>query len=123
MSSFTPAVINTYAGVRNIDPTLIEAARVHGAGNPVRMLREVLIPGSMPMIFTGLRLSLQTAWMTLVAAELIGAFIGLGKVLDTAALDIRPGMILYAMVWVGLLGAVMTRGLEWIEKRALPWLR
>jgi NitT/TauT family transport system permease protein/taurine transport system permease protein len=74
------------------------------------------------MIFTGLRLSLQTAWMTLVAAELIGAFIGLGKVLDTAALDIRPGMILYAMIWVGLLGAVMTRGLEWIEKRALPWL-
>ncbi|MCY1193719.1 ABC transporter permease [Achromobacter veterisilvae] len=122
VSSFTPAVINTYAGVRNIDPTLIEAARVHGAGGPARMLREVLAPGSLPMIFTGLRLSLQTAWMTLVAAELIGAFIGLGKVLDTAALDIRPGMILYAMIWVGLLGAVMTRGLEWIEKRALPWL-
>lgn len=122
VSSFTPSVINTYAGVRNTDPTLIEAARVHGASNGLRLLRAVLIPGALPMIFTGLRLSLQTAWMTLVAAELIGAFIGLGKVLDTAALDIKPGMILYAMVWVGVLGALMTQGLEWIEKRALPWL-
>ena len=122
VSSFTPSVINTYAGVRNINPTLIEAARVHGARKPVRLLRAVLVPGALPMIFTGLRLSLQTAWMTLVAAELIGAFIGLGKVLDTAALDIKPGMILYAMAWVGVLGALMTRGLEWIEKKALPWV-
>lgn len=123
VSSFTPSVINAYAGVRHIDPTLIEAARVHGARGSARLLRAVLIPGALPMIFTGLRLSLQTAWMTLVAAELIGAFVGLGKVLDMAALDIKPGMILYAMVWVGLLGALMTRGLEWAEKRALPWLR
>ena len=122
VSSFTPSVINTYAGVRNIDSTLIEAARVHGARKFGRLLGSVLIPGALPMIFTGLRLSLQTAWTTLVAAELIGAFIGLGKVLDTAALDIKPGMILYAMIWVGVLGALMTRGLEWIEKRALPWL-
>lgn len=121
VSSFTPSVINTYAGVRNIDSTLIEAARVHGARTFGRLLGSVFIPGALPMIFTGLRLSLQTAWTTLVAAELIGAFIGLGKVLDTAALDIKPGMILYAMIWVGILGALMTRGLEWIEKRALPW--
>ena len=94
-----------------------------GAGRPARLLRAVLVPGALPLIFTGLRLSLQTAWMTLVAAELIGAFIGLGKVLDTAALDIKPGMIMYAMAWVGILGALMTRGLERVEKSALPWLR
>jgi NitT/TauT family transport system permease protein/taurine transport system permease protein len=122
VSSFTPAVINTYAGVRSIEPTLIEAARVHGARTRA-LAWDVLVPGALPMIFTGLRLSLQTAWMTLVAAELVGAFTGLGKVLASAALDINPGMILFAMVWVGLLGAAMTRGLEWLERRALPWLR
>ncbi|MBS0447685.1 MAG: ABC transporter permease [Proteobacteria bacterium] len=122
VSAFTPSVINTYAGVRNIDGTLLEAARVHGARSLV-LVRDVLVPGALPMIFTGLRLSLQTAWMTLVAAELVGAFTGLGKVLASAALDINPGMILFAMVWVGILGAAMTRGLEWLEKRALPWLR
>lgn len=123
VSSFTPAVINTYAGVRSIDPTLIEAARVMGGGKPLRLLQTVQAPGALPLIFTGARLSLQTAWMTLVAAELIGAFLGLGKVLATAALDIKPGMILYAMVWVGVLGAFMTRGMEWIERKALPWLQ
>jgi NitT/TauT family transport system permease protein/taurine transport system permease protein len=74
------------------------------------------------MIFTGLRLSLQTSWMTLVAAELVGAFTGLGKVLATASLDINPGMILFAMVWVGLLGALSTKLLERLEGRLLPWL-
>ena len=122
VAAFTPSVINTYAGVRNIDLTLLEAARVHGA-RPGRLMAEVLVPGALPMIFTGLRLSLQASWTTLVAAELVGSFTGLGKVLSNAALDINPGMILFAMVWVGILGAAMTRGLEWLEVKALPWLR
>jgi NitT/TauT family transport system permease protein/taurine transport system permease protein len=122
VAAFAPSVINTYAGVRSVDPTLIEASEVHGARS-WRLLIDVLVPGALPMIFTGLRLSLQAAWTTLVAAELVGAFTGLGKVLSVAALDIYPGMILFAMVWVGLLGAAMTRGLGWIEGRALPWLK
>ncbi|WP_326541186.1 ABC transporter permease [Pseudorhodoferax sp.] len=121
VSAFTPALINTYAGVRNVEPTLIEAARVHGARG-ARLVREVMVPGALPMIFTGLRLSLQTAWMTLVAAELVGAFTGLGKVLATASLDINPGMILFAMAWVGLLGYLSTKVLERVESKVLPWL-
>ena len=122
VASFTPSVINTYTGVRNIEPTLLEAAQVHGARSFARLLRTVQLPGALAMIFTGLRLSLQTAWTTLVAAELVGAFMGLGKVLETAALDIKPGMILFAMVWVGVLGALMTYALAWLETKALPWL-
>lgn len=121
VSAFTPSLINTYAGVRNVDPTLLEAARSHGARHH-HLLRDVLVPGALPMIFTGLRLSLQTSWMTLVAAELVGAFTGLGKVLSNAALDLNPGMILFAMLWVGLLGAVMTKALERLEGRVMPWL-
>lgn len=122
VAAFTPSVINTYSGVRNIDGTLLEAARVHGAGAR-HLMWEVLVPGALPMIFTGLRLSLQASWTTLVAAELVGAFTGIGKVLSNAALDINPGMILFAMVWVGLLGAAMTRALGWVEGRVLPWLK
>lgn len=122
VAAFVPSVINTYAGVRTVDLTLQEAARVHGASRRV-LLRDVLIPGALPMIFTGLRLSLQASWTTLVAAELVGAFVGLGKVLAVATLDIYPGMILYAMLWVGALGALMTKMLAWTETRLLPWLR
>lgn len=119
-AAFVPALINTYTGVRNIDPTLIAAARVHGAST-ARLIREVVFPGSMPMIFTGLRLSLQASWTTLVAAELVGAFYGLGRVLDIAYRDIYPAMIAVAMVTVGVLGALTTRALVAVERWALPW--
>lgn len=119
-AAFVPALINSYTGVRSIDPTLVAAARVHGASR-AQLVRHVLIPGAMPMIFTGLRLSLQASWTTLVAAELVGAILGLGHLLIVASLDIYPGMILYAMVWVGIMGALMTKALALIEKRAIPW--
>ena len=119
-AAFVPAVINSHTGVRNLDPTLIAAARVHGA-SPPQIVRHVLIPGALPMIFTGLRLSLQASWTTLVAAELVGAILGLGHVLIVASLDIYPGMILYAMIWVGIMGAAMTKALGVVEKRVIPW--
>lgn len=121
-TAFVPTLINTYAGVRGIDPTLIAAARVHGAGTR-RLLLDVYLPGAAPMIFAGLRVSLQASWMALVAAELIGAFYGLGRVLMTAAQDIFPAMIVVAMLAVAASGALMTFGLSQIERLCLPWLR
>jgi len=121
-AAFVPAVINSYSGVRAIEPYLIEAAQMLGA--PRRMLvREVLIPGAMPMIFTGLRLSLQACWTTLVAGELIGAIAGLGHVLYQASLDIFPAMIVVGMAAVAVTGAVMTVLLGFLEQRATPWRR
>jgi len=119
-AAFVPSVINTWTGVRGVDRTLIAAAQVHGAGR-ARMLWEVIIPGAMPMIFTGLRLSLQASWTTLVAAELVGAFFGLGRVLDAAYRDINPPMIAVAMVCVGILGAATTRLVAIAERRLIPW--
>jgi NitT/TauT family transport system permease protein/taurine transport system permease protein len=82
-----------------------------------------MIPSALPLVFTGLRLSLQASWTTLVAAELVGAFFGLGRVLIIAAQDIYPGMIAYAMAWVAVLGAAMTAVLAAVEKRSMPWRR
>ena len=121
-AAFVPSLINTYTGVRTIDPTLVAAARVHGA-NEWRLLRDVIVPGSLPLMFTGLRLSLQASWTTLVAAELVGALAGLGHVLTVASIDIYPGMILYAMMWVALLGALMTVLVGVVERAVTPWLR
>jgi len=105
-----------------IDATLIDAARVHGASN-YRVIRDVIIPAALPHVFTGLRLSLQASWTTLIAAELVGAVAGIGHVLIVASLDIYPGMIFYGMAWVALLGAVMTLVLGRLERVAMPWLR
>jgi NitT/TauT family transport system permease protein/taurine transport system permease protein len=119
-AAFVPSVINSYAGVRSIEPHMIEAARTLGVGRWM-LVREVLVPAALPMIFTGLRLSLQACWTTLVAAELIGAAAGLGRVLSQGALDIYPAMILVGMVGVALAGGVMTWMLGWLERRAMPW--
>src|SRR6202035_5000804 len=82
-AAFVPTVINTYTGVRVIEPAITEAA--HMLGTPsARFVREILIPASLPLIFTGLRLSLQASWTTLVAAELVGAIYGIGRVLNVA---------------------------------------
>src|SRR5690349_7749554 len=120
--AFVPAVINSYSGVRAIEPHLLEAARMLGV--PRRMLvREVLIPVALPMIFTGLRLSMQACWTTLAAGELIGAIAGLGHVLYQASLDLFPAMIVVGMAAVAVTGATMTALIGWIEKRAMPWRR
>lgn len=121
-TAFVPTLINTYTGIKTVDPTLVAAARVHGAKG-WRLLYEVILPGALPLMFGGLRVSLQASWMALVAAELVGAFFGLGRVLTIAAQDIYPGMIVVAMMCVGLAGALMTKGLGLIERLALPWVR
>ena len=119
-AAFVPAVINSYTGVRTIQRHVIEAAQSLGIRGPM-LVREVLLPGAAPLIFTGLRLSLQACWTTLVAAELIGAILGLGHVLYQAGLDIYPAMIVVGMLSVAVAGALMTIVLGWIERRAMPW--
>jgi len=120
VAAFVPSVINSYTGVRQIDAPIFEASAMLDVTG-WRYWREVLIPGALPSIFTGLRLSLQASWTTLVAAELIGAVAGLGQILNQAAQDIYPAMIVVGMVSVALSGWLMTLGLGWIEQRAMPW--
>jgi len=120
LTAFVPSVINAFTGVRNVDPVLIAAARTQGAST-AQVIRHVVIPGSMPLIFTGLRLSLQASWTTLVAAELVGAFFGLGRVLNVAGQDIFPGMILVGMAAVAVCGAATTWLLGRVERRVLSW--
>ena len=120
VSAFVPSVINSYTGVRQIDKPIFEAAAMLDITG-WRYWREVLVPGALPSIFTGLRLSLQASWTTLVAAELVGAVAGLGTILNQAAQDIYPAMILVGMISVALCGWLMTQGLGWLERRAMPW--
>ena len=122
VAAFVPSVINSYTGVRNIDTPVLEAAQMLGIRGS-KLVFGVLVPGAFPMIFTGLRLSLQASWTTLVAAELIGALYGLGSILNQGAQDIYPAMILVAMVSVGLCGAITTAILGYIEGKAMPWRR
>lgn len=120
LAAFAPVVINTQTGVRNVEPVLIAAARAHGASR-WRILIDVVIPGALPTIFTGLRISLQACWMVLVAAELVGSFAGLGHIMIIATRDLNPGMIVVAMASVAVLGVLFTAILSLVEREVTPW--
>lgn len=120
LAAFAPVVINTITGARNVDPVFVAAARVHGASQR-HILFDIVIPASMPTIFTGLRLSLQACWMVLVASELVGSFTGLGHIMIIASRDLNTGMIFVAMACVSILGILSTLALAWVEHRVIPW--
>lgn len=120
VAAFVPSVINTFTGIRSLDIAQREAALMLGVSR-FSYYTEVLIPTAMPFIFSGLRLSLQASWTTLVAAELVGAVLGLGSILNQAAQDINPAMILVGMISVAVCGWLMTQLLGYLEKLAMPW--
>jgi ABC-type nitrate/sulfonate/bicarbonate transport system permease component len=122
LAAFAPIVINAITGARNIDPLLVAAGKVHGASRR-QVLFGIVIPGSMPTIFTGLRISLQACWMVLVAAELVGSFTGLGHIMIIATRDLNSGMIFIAMACVSILGVLLSFGLAQIEHWVIPWRR
>ncbi len=119
-AAFVPSVINSYTGVRNIERPIIEASAMLGVRG-WSLVKDVIVPGALPSIFTGLRLSLQGCLTALVAAELLGALLGMGKVLYQAGLDIYPAMILAGMVAVAVVGFGLTAVLDFCERRAMPW--
>lgn len=119
-TAFVPTVINSFSGVRGIERPVIEASRMLGIRG-FALVKDVIVPGALPSIFTGLRLSLQGCLTALVAAELIGAILGLGKLLYQGGLDIYPGMILVGMVAVAITGFALTMLVDLAERFAMPW--
>ena len=120
LAAFVPAVINAYTGSKSTPKHLIEASKMLGI-KPLKFTTEVIVPSASIHIFTGLKLSLQASWVSLVASELVGAEYGLGRILNQAAQDIYPAMILTSMFIVALIGWVMTILLERIEKKVIRW--
>jgi taurine transport system permease protein len=122
LAASIPLVINTATGVEQIDRTLLAAARVSGARGWI-WLRHVILPGAMPHIAIGLRLALQTSWTVIVAAELLGAIWGVGKVLTAGKDDVYPSMIVVGMATVASLGMISSLLLTIVERRVTPWNR
>ena len=89
VAAFVPCVINSYLGIRLTDPVRINVAKTFGASE-WEIFTTVCIPSSMNMVFTGIRLSLNNSWTTLVAAEMLAATRGLGYMIQLGRTLIRP---------------------------------
>jgi NitT/TauT family transport system permease protein len=120
LSAFVPSVINSYFGIKLTEPVLINVVRTFGASKWESFLK-VGVPAALPMVFTGLRLSLSSAWMTLVAAELLAATEGLGYMIQMGRTLARPDIIIVGMLTIGFTGAAMAFALEKLESKMAPW--
>ena len=106
-----PTLINTAVGVANVDKDLINVSRVIKLPASTH-IRRIIIPASIPMIFTGLRLSLATGWMVLIAAEMLSQNPGLGKfVWDEFQNGSSNSLsrIMVAVIAIGLIGFALDR--------------
>jgi len=115
-----PVFVNTFAAVRNIEQSQINAALCLGAG-PGLILRDVLIPASLPVIFPGLRIALGVGWMCVVAAELIAAQSGLGYMIQQNRLLLQTQNVLAGMVTIGIVGYAMSAAMERLERSLVKW--
>jgi NitT/TauT family transport system permease protein len=120
MASFLACVVATFQGVVSVDRTLINAARVLGAGDGV-IFRRVVVPASSPFLFVGMRVGLGSSWATLVASELIAAQQGLGFRMQQAQLYFDLPTIFVSIIFIGLLGFAMDRLLMLTERKVTSW--
>ena len=114
VSVFFPIYLNTFHGIRNVDPQLIEMGRTYGLSR-WQLYREVILPGALPSILVGLRFSLGLMWVILIVAETISAQSGIGYLTMNAREFLQTDVVLVGILLYALLGKladVLARGLE-----------
>ena len=120
IGAFFPILINTIDGIRQTDGRFVELARILEVPRG-RFIRQVILPGALPQIMTGLRIGLNVAWMCVVAAELIAASSGVGFLIMDARQLSQSDVVLAGMVTMGVLGKLTDDLLRFIESRLIRW--
>jgi sulfonate transport system permease protein len=120
IGSFFPVYVNLVAGVNSVDRKLVEVGRMYNLTR-LQIARRVILPASMPNLFTGLRLGLSQAWLFVVVAEFFAGSKGLGFRLTDSMQSTRVDQLLVALLCLAVLGKIADTVLVAIERRALTW--
>lgn len=112
--------INTAAAIQGIDPLVLKAARMLGVSG-VRLLAGVVLPAALPRILTGLQLALAYAWVSVVAAEYVGASAGLGYLITNAQSGLETAKVMAGMVVIGALGCAFSLVVAMLRRVLVPY--
>lgn len=118
--AFFPILLNTIAGVRQVDKKLVAAARTMGIGRSA-LLVHVLIPAALPTIMVGVRLAFAASWAAIVAAELIGSPSGLGFAIEWYRQLLMTSKVFAFIMAIGVVGYLCDVGLRALQRRLTPW--
>ncbi|MBP8063865.1 aliphatic sulfonate ABC transporter permease SsuC [Acinetobacter portensis] len=117
---FFPIYINTYHGIRSVDPQLIEMGKSYGLTH-WQLYKEIILPGAMPSILVGLRFSLGLVWVLLIVAETISAQSGIGYMTMNAREFLQTDIVLVGILLYALLGKLADVLAIGLEKYLLRW--
>ncbi len=118
--AFMPMVVATYGAVDNVDRTLVRMGQSYGL-SWLSIVRKIILPGALPGIFSGLRISLAIAIILLVAAEMIGAEHGIGAYILQAGSLYDLERLFTGVVILSVIGLIISKGLDLLERRLLRW--
>lgn len=120
IGSFTNVTLNAYTGAQRVDQTLIGCARMLGTSDRDIFLR-VILPSCTPQIFAGMQVALSTAWMAVLAAEMVGAQEGCGWIILRGSDTTNIPLVLVGMVVIGAVGLLLATIMRMVERRLCSW--
>lgn len=120
MSAVFPLIINTIAGVTDIDRNYFNAARSMGA-NTAAIFRDIIIPGAMPGFLTGLRLAIGSGWMSVICAEFIATSSGFGYLMIEAQERMQTAKLYALMIMSAIVGFAIDQLIRLVERKLTSW--
>ncbi|MTK09108.1 MAG: ABC transporter permease subunit [Hungatella sp.] len=117
---FFPIYINTYHGIKTIDKGLMEMGRVYGLSK-VKILTEIILPGALPSILVGFKLSLGTMWLLLIASEQIATDAGIGYMAMSARELMQMDKILLSIILYAILGKLSDAAAGFLDRKLIRW--
>lgn len=120
LACFFPVLLNTYSGVRAVDPVEIQTGLAFGLGTR-QILLQIILPSSAPYIFTGLRISMAISLIVSVVAEMVASTDGIGYYILNAQRTFLIQEMYAGIICLGILGYLLNRLFVWVEHKALHW--
>ena len=121
VGAFFPVLLDTIHGISLVNGIYIEAARTMGASR-WQILKRIMLPGSLPSIFNGIRVGFGVGWMCIVAAEFVGGKLGIGYYIwSSYSIGGREAEIISGVISIGFVGSAINRLVLFLEKRLVLW--
>lgn len=120
LSVFFPVVINTTAGVINIEKIYIDVAKNYGAKH-LRFFKNIAFPGALPVMMEGIQMGQAIALLTVVAAEMIGAQSGIGYLIWSSYQTFNLEPMYVGLISISFFGYLFSLALRWLQKKLIPW--
>lgn len=120
IGALMPVVVNTQAGMSNVDKQYLDVAKVFNASR-WQTLMQFAIPSAMDAIFAGVRTSVSAAWMVVLAAEMLGGKSGVGFLVTRGMESGDLPLVLLSMICIGIIGAILAIMMQIMERMMCPW--